>query len=111
MTEFKVEEVVGNMIDAAKNAVDNGWGSIEDHAKARFRDLTNRTAKILAMHASKTIDTEESEAFLDGIRLNARNAFLTLSQALKNTLIKAWNAAMSVLRSAVESAAGIVIPL
>ncbi len=111
MADFDVGAVLSDMLSAAKAAVDDGWGAIEDHAKARFNDLTNRTAKILAFAATGAIDTEEAEAFLDGIRLNARNAFLAMSQALKNILIKAWNAAMNVLRDAVEKAAGIAIPV
>lgn len=111
MADFDAGAVLSDMLNAAKGVVGNNWGAIEEHAKARFTDLTNRTAKILAFAATGAIDKEEAEAFLDGIRLNARNAFLTMSQALKNILIKAWNAAMDILRGAVEQAAGIAIPL
>lgn len=111
MADFQVDAVIADMLGAARDAVEGDWGAIEEHANARFADLANRTAKILLMAGSGAIDEEEAEAYLDGIRLNARNAFLTLGQATKNMLIKAWNAAMGVLRNAVEEAAGIAIPL
>ena len=111
MADFEADQVLAQMVGAAKDAVANDWAEIENHAQARLKDLANRAAKIIVMVKAGQIDTDEAEAYLDGIRLNARNAFLTFAQTTKHLLIKAWNAAMSVLRTAVEEAAGIAIPL
>lgn len=111
MADFEADQVLAQMVGAAKDAVANDWAEIKDHAHARLKDLANRAAKVVVMVKTKQIDIDEAEAFLDGIRLSARNAFLTFAQTAKHLLIKAWNAAMWVLRTAVEEAIGLAIPV
>jgi len=111
LKDFSVKDVTSAMLKAAEGVADSGWDQLKSLAEAQFRTLAEQSAKVVLMKSSGFLNTAEAEAWFSGIKLAARDTFLAIQTVARNTLIKAWNAAIGVLVQQLETATGIHFPV
>ncbi|HBV2907886.1 TPA: hypothetical protein JD824_RS16370 [Citrobacter freundii] len=99
-------KVVQDMLNAAKKSAGKDWGKLRDYAENEFKNLATVASQIDDRKKKGTI-TEINASFLMGQYQAASRGVMFAIESLTNLVIQnAWNAAMLVLSSAINTAIG-----
>ncbi|MGY4727961.1 hypothetical protein [Burkholderia pyrrocinia] len=99
-------KVLDDMLKAAEQAAGAQWPTLNAYAQQEFQTLTGVATQIEARKVGGTI-SEVNAQFLAGQYEAAAKSVLYAVEGLSNIVIQsAWNAAMAVLRTALNDATG-----
>lgn len=106
MANFDGEKVVKDMLNASQAKAGGVWVQVKDDIEQEFRTLANVGARIVARKAANTI-TEVNAKFLIAQYYGAARNVLYSLEGFANLIIEAMiNAALEVLRKAIQVATG-----
>lgn len=106
MANFDVEKVLKDMLGASQAKAGAVWGQVKDDVEQEFKTLTSVGSRIVARKAANTI-TEVNAKFLIAQYYGAARNFLYSLEGIANLVIEAViNAALDVLRKAIQTATG-----
>ena len=111
MADFDANQVVADMLGAARGVARDDWHNIQGFAQERFTRLINASKMVAVSLVAREIEADEAAAMIAGLQAAAREVFLTVRDVARNTLIKAWNAAVAVFHGALADAFGLVMPV
>lgn len=109
MANIKVENILPDMIAAAKGELDNKWPLIKDYAEVELKKLSLTLALIEKLILAKKIDEGEASVMLEMQKNTARSFMLTMEGMSLIFVEAALNAALSVVRNAVNDALGFIL--
>jgi len=103
------EDTLKQMLAAAKAAAGVHWNDVREYMKQELA-AAEETAKAIALEVANNVKTpEQAKIELESIEVGLRDVQLALTVAAKAAAQDAINAALDVLRSAVNSAAKVAI--
>ena len=106
MPTFNVEELLNNMLKAAKKSLEKKWPGIRDLATSEFRKFAQNIEDIRLMKKKKSITREQAQLQLD-IQKNSIKTVLLTEEGLGLLAVEAAiNAAMDAIRATVNAAIG-----
>lgn len=106
MATIDLEDLLGRMIQAAADSLGDDWPRVRNTAETELRGLAEQAMDIEAAHAAGEIDQETAELYRELLK-NRRETLEALFTGLgKLAAERAINAAIGVLRQAVNTAVG-----
>ena len=106
MADFDTEKVLKDMLGASQAKAGAVWSQVKDDVEQEFKILTSVGGRIAARKAAGTI-TEVNAKFLIAQYYGAARSFLYSLEGIANLVIEAIiNAALDVLRKAIQAATG-----
>jgi hypothetical protein len=106
MPNIDVSQVLTSMIAAAKGVLGGKWPKVRDFAEAEFEKLARTLAQIETLKVSKQITEAEASVLLEMQKNTARAVMLTLEGMSLLLVEQAINAALAVVKDAVNGAVG-----
>lgn len=104
-----VEGIAGQMIGAVRDVVDDRWPTIQNLAADELRDLAQILARIEARKRTGIIGEAEATALFK-VHKNATRVVLAGLQGMTLVLAEeAINAALNVIKTAINDAVGFVL--
>lgn len=107
--EFDIDNVVSEMIAALTQSLGNSWAKVSDYAETESLKLAQSAADLAKLHLAGKIGVDQSKLMLTLQANTAKLVFLAIEGMGIIAVEEAINAALSILREAVNTAAGIVI--
>ncbi|RQU12387.1 hypothetical protein DF153_18575 [Burkholderia cenocepacia] len=99
-------KVLDDMIAAAKAAAGGDWPKLSTYAQHEFQTLAGVAAQIEAKKQAGAISEMDAEFIAGQYKAAAQGVVYAISGLAKIVIQNAWNAAMDVLRKALNSATG-----
>jgi hypothetical protein len=104
-----LNKVLGDMGDAALTAAGNQWNNIKAYAEPELHKLAVTGLQIESLKLSHQIDEDEAQTLLDLQKNAAMAVALTVEGMGRIALEQAINAALGVLRAAINTATGFTL--
>jgi hypothetical protein len=106
MANINVSDVLAGMIAAAQGVFSNKWPKVKDFAEAEFEKLARTLVQIEALKVSGQITDGEASVLLEMQKNTARAVMLALEGMSLLLVEQAINAALAVVKDAVNRAVG-----
>ena len=103
---INAEQILGEMVGAVKGVVGDRWPAIQTLAEDELEDLANVLARIEARKLAGTISDIEAKALLKIHKNTVENVLSSIEGMGLIMAEMAVNAAMGVIRDAVNAAVG-----
>ncbi|MBR8174863.1 hypothetical protein [Burkholderia ambifaria] len=98
--------VLNDMLAAAKKAAGNEWPTLSDYAQHEFQTLADIAARIKIRKDSGNLSEIDAEFMVGQYKAAAQSVLYAVQGMSKIVIQNAWNAAMDVLRTALNTATG-----
>jgi hypothetical protein len=108
---FDVGELVESLKAVASDVIRQDVTTIRGFSERQLQAMAKQAAWIAESTAKGEIDAELRDFFLDNLEQMAKNFAGTLRGLLAVTIEKVWNAIVTTLWKAIETAAGVALPL
>ena len=109
MANIDVDQVLSGMLGAAQGVFNDKWPSIKDFAEAEFEKLARTLAQIELLKVSNQIDEGEASVLFEMQKNTARAVMLALEGMSLLLVEGAINAALAVVKDAVNTALGFAL--
>jgi len=109
MPTLDTGQVSKDMIGAATGVFNDKWPEIRDYAESEFRKLADSLAMVAEGVAAGKITRKAAKALINIHKNSAKTVMLTVEGMGLLLVEAAINAAMKVIKDAVNTAAGLVI--
>ena len=104
-----VSDLSRKMVRAAADSLKGKWPSVKDFAEAEFTHLAETLALIIRLKAEGKVTEEQAKLHLD-IQKNTTRMVLLTAEGLSLLIVEAAiNAALKVVRDAINSAIGFAL--
>jgi hypothetical protein len=104
-----VSDLSQKMVRAAANSLKGKWPSVKDFAEAEFKHLAETLALIIRLKAEGKITEDQAKLHLDIQKNTTRMVLLTAEGLALLPVEAAINAALKVVRDAINSAIGFAL--
>ena len=111
MAELDVSKLATDMLGAAMKVLNQKWPEAAGYAESEFKKIAESIALIQRQCAAGKMTEEQARLHLELQRIASRNVLLTLEGLGLLTAEAAINAALQVVKVAVNTAIGIVLLL
>ena len=106
MAEINVQEILEQMLDAAKEVLENHWEEAKPFAQQELKSLAENLKLINQLKTQGKISEEQAKHYLEIHKSSVRIVLLTI-EGLGILAVEATiNAALDVIKSAVNTAIG-----
>jgi hypothetical protein len=109
MSSIKVDQLVASMMQAAQGVLAHKWPEARDYAETEFRKIGEAIAFVEAQRALNLMNDEKARLHLEMQKNAATSVLLALKGLGILTVEAAINAALDVVRTAVNSALGFAL--
>jgi len=109
MPAIDTRQIGKNMIGAASGVFKDQWPDIQDYAESEFRKLADSLAMVVDGMAAGKITAKGAKALINIHKNSAKTVMLTVEGMGLLLVEAAINAAIKVVRDAINTAAGLVI--
>jgi len=109
MANIDVDQVLSGMLGAAQGVFNEKWPSIKDFAEAEFEKLARTLAQIELLKLSDQINEGEASVLFEMQKNTARAVMLALEGMSLLLVEGAINAALAVVKDAVNTALGFAL--
>lgn len=99
---INVDELLGDMLGAAKDVLSEKWPDIEDYAETELKGIAEGIALIEKLHISGSISDEQAKLLLDMKKNTAKIVLLSMEGLGLLAVEQAINAALDVVRETVN---------
>ena len=107
--DFDLEAVANGMLSAMSTSLGNSWDKVSDYAEGEAKKLAQSAADLARLRIAGKVSEEQAKLLL-GLQANAAKlVFLAIEGMGILAVEAAINAALAVLREAVNRAAGIAV--
>lgn len=104
-----VPKLAADMLDAAKGPLAQGWSEVHEYAATEFKQLAETLAMIERLKAANAITDEQARLHLEIQKNATRTVLLTIEGLGLLAVEQAINAALGVVRGAVNTALGFAL--
>ncbi|MBT9521865.1 MAG: hypothetical protein IV101_13350 [Dechloromonas sp.] len=109
MENINTQEVLNDMLVAARTAFDKDWEKVSDYAKAELEKLTMTFTQIEILSRTGQITPAESSVLFE-MQKNTARAVMAGLEGMSTIIVEnALNAALNVVRDAINRALGFVL--
>lgn len=109
MAGIDVQQILTGMLGAAQSVFGEKWPSVKDYAEAEFEKLARTLVQIELLKQRNQISEGEASVLFEMQKNTARAVMLTLEGMSLLLVEGAINAALGVVRDAVNTALGFVL--
>ena len=109
MSDINIEELVLQMLEAAKNVFDEKWPEVKNFAKSETKKFVSDMAEIALWKTNGEITEEEAVSLANLHKRSMKMVFTALEGISLAMAEKAINAAIDVIRKAINTAIGFAI--
>lgn len=106
MSDINIEELVKQMLGAAKNIFDEKWPEVKKFAESESKKFVSNMAEIALWKVSNEITEDEAKSLVNLHKRSMKMVFTALEGISLAMAEKAINAAIGVIRKAVNTAIG-----
>lgn len=106
MEALNVHELLEIMLRAAKQSLEQQWPRAQEYTEANLKAITHSIMEIAALHAEQKIDAAQAKLDLDIAKDTAEMTLVTNAGLSELTAAQAINAALSAVRTIVNSHIG-----
>ncbi len=106
MAEINVQEILEQMLDAAKGVLENHWEEAKPFAKQELKSLAENLKLINQLKTEGKISEEQTKYYLEIHKSSIRIVLLTIEGLGILAVEAAINAALEVIKSTVNTAIG-----
>ena len=100
--DFDVKSVTSDMVDAVKGVLTKQWPEVKDYAGEEMSKITGRVELILKKYTAGDINEDEAKLLLQMQKNAAAGTLAILEGISRLTAEQSVNAALGVLRKAIE---------
>ncbi len=106
MSNINVEELAKQMLAAAKGVFDEKWPEVKNFAESESKKFVSNMAEIALWKASNEITEDEAKSLVNLHKRSMKMVFTALEGISLAMAEKAINAAIDVIRIAINTAIG-----
>ncbi|QHI38664.1 hypothetical protein IMCC3317_40580 [Kordia antarctica] len=106
MAEINIQEILEQMLDAARAVLENHWEEAKPFAKQEFKSLAENLQLINQLTTEGKISEEQAKYYLEIHKSSVRIVLLTIEGLGVLAVEAAINAALDIIKSTVNTAIG-----
>ena len=106
MSNINIEELAKQMLEAAKNVFDEKWPEVKKFAESESKKFISNMAEIALWKANNEITEDEAKSLANLHKRSMKMVFTALEGISLAMAEKAINAAIDMIRKAVNTAIG-----